>query len=111
MYDAFELCISLVAETYKKRRIFAPRRFHTDATVDPPPARDWRRADWSAACRCKPRHAKNKHTLGTERVSHDDTNFVRVVGLLLKLLCRRRGGGALSDTAIRPPVCPVAQMP
>jgi len=44
MYDAFELCISLIAETYKKPGIFALRRFYTDATVDPPPARDWRRA-------------------------------------------------------------------
>jgi len=52
VYDAFELCISLVAETFKKRRIFAPQRFYTDATVDPPPARDWRRADWRTACRC-----------------------------------------------------------
>ena len=46
VYDAFELCISLVAETYKKHRI---GDFYTNAIVDLPPTRDWR----LAASHCK----------------------------------------------------------
>ena len=45
---------SLVAETYKKPRIFAPRRFYTDAILGPPPARDWRRADSCATYVARP---------------------------------------------------------
>ena len=45
--------------TYKKPRFFLPQRYYTDALVGLPPARDWRRAIWLAACLCKPLACSN----------------------------------------------------
>ena len=43
--SSYTVVLLVLAETYKKPRIFAPRRFYADATMGLPPARDWCRAD------------------------------------------------------------------